>query len=202
MLKVRHIGIAIVVLFTPIIAFSEEIDFKALSETQGVSKVILNKKKQIITVYVNGRAPISTTLGKTRGIEAARKRADQNANAELVKWLSSKVTIIEDTKDETITVIEGMENGEEGALQETAKAIEKSTTKFTAVAENMVRGLTVAHIEQNGEDKLMVVIKKLDVTMLGSIKNLQRNLNSEEKKLPNKKVPNKNVPSKSKTVNP
>jgi len=159
-------------------SFEDKIDFKSLSEASGVSKVIKNDKGKITHVYVNGRAPISTALGVSRGVEAARKRADQDATAEFIKWLNSKVTVIESKLDETLTVVEGNEENGVGAVKESAKSVEKNSVLFKQVADGMVRGLRTVHLEQNGEAKTMVIIKKLYVTNIDSIKKLEKALNS------------------------
>lgn len=161
-------------------AFSleEKLDFKSLSEASGVSKVIKNEKGKITHVYVNGRAPISTVLGVSRGVEAARKRADQDATAEFIKWLNSKVVVVEAKLDETITVVEGNEENGNGTTKESAKAVEKNSVLFKQVADGMVRGLRTVHLEQNGDTKTMVIIKKLDVATIDSIKKLEKALSS------------------------
>jgi hypothetical protein len=159
-------------------SFEEKIDFKSLSEASGVSKILKNEKGKITHVYVNGRAPISTALGVSRGVEAARKRADQDATAEFVKWLNSKVVVVETKLDETITVVEGGEENGNGTTKESAKAVEKNSVLFKQVADGMVRGLRTVHLEQNGETKTMVIIKKLDVAAIDSIKKLEKALNS------------------------
>lgn len=159
-------------------SFEEKIDFKSLSEASGVSKVIKNEKGKITHVYVNGRAPISTALGVPRGVEAARKRADQDATAEFIKWLNSKVVVVESKLDETITVVEGTEENGNGTTKESAKAVEKNSVFFKQVADGMVRGLRTVHLEQNGDTKTMVIIKKLDVANIDSIKKLEKTLNS------------------------
>jgi hypothetical protein len=181
--------------------FEEAIDFKALSEARGVSKVITDKKGNIKTVYVNGTAIISTALGATRGEEAARKKADLDARAQLRIWIKNSVQISESADGESITIIEGAEKDGDNGVNESGKAIEKTSSKFKSVSEGLVSGLRDAHIEQNGEKKLIVVIKKLEVSQLKSIKALEKELNSSLEKNETKKT-DKKVENRSKTLDP
>lgn len=135
---------------------------KALSKIAklgpGVHSIKKDDRGRITTCVVVGEARISTALGKAKGLETARTRARLAAAAEFRKWLKEKVTVAEKSETETITLLEGAEEGDKGVLKESGKAVEKTTARYETVAEGLVSGLQVLHVEVNGEDKLYTIV--------------------------------------------
>ena len=125
----------------------------------GVHAIQKDKKGRITSCIVVGQSRISTALGKGKGLEVARKRADFSASAEFVKWLKQDVTVVENTDDETVTLLEGSEEDNKGTLKESGKAVEKTSSKLTSISQGLVRGLQVLHVKTDGENKTITVLK-------------------------------------------
>jgi hypothetical protein len=135
---------------------------KALSKIAqlgpGVHAVKKDNKGRIKSCVVVGEARISTALGKAKSLETARTRARMAAAAEFRKWIKEKVTVYEKTETETITLIEGSEGGDKDVLKESGKAVEKTTTRYESIAEGLVSGLQVLHVEVSGDDKTYTIV--------------------------------------------
>ena len=65
----------------------------------------------------------------------------------------------EGTDDETILFLEGNEDNDKRSERESGKAIEKTTQKFKLAAQGLVRGMQIKHLEINGEEKNLSVVK-------------------------------------------
>jgi hypothetical protein len=124
----------------------------------GVYAVKKDDQGRIKTCVVVGEARISTVLGKAQGLETARTRARLAAAAEFRKWLNEKGTVYEKCEAETITLIEGTAGGDKDVLKKSGKAVEKTTTRYETVAEGLVKGLQVLHVEVSGDDKTYTVV--------------------------------------------
>ena len=96
----------------------------------GVHAIQKDKKERITSCIVVGQSRISTALGKAKGLEVARKRADLSASAEFVKWLKQDVTVVENTDEDTVTLLEGSEEDNKDTLKESGKAVEKTGSKM------------------------------------------------------------------------
>ncbi len=125
----------------------------------GVNTIQKDKKGRITSCIVVGQSRISTVLGKSKGLEVARKRADLNASAEFVKWLKQHVTFFQSTDDETVFLLEGKEGDNEDTGKELWKAVEKESSRNTSIAEGLVRGLQVLHVKIDSESKMLTVVK-------------------------------------------
>jgi hypothetical protein len=125
----------------------------------GVHAIQKDKKGRITSCVVVGQSRISTALGKAKGLEEARKRAALSASAEFVKWLKQDVTIVENTDDETVTLLEGTEEDNQDALKESGKAVEKTDTKIKSISQGLVRGLQVLYVRTEGESKTLTVVE-------------------------------------------
>jgi len=130
----------------------------------GVYAIKKDDKGRIISFMVVGQARISTVLGKPKGLQLARDKARLDAAAQLVKWLSEKVSIHQKSEDETILFIEGSEDNDQEALKEAGKAIEKTTTVIESVAQGMIRGLEVLYFEQSEKDKTYTIVLGWDAS--------------------------------------
>lgn len=174
----------------------------------GVCKKEIGKDKQgrIQAILIVGKSPISTTLGKARGIELAQQRAINSAKIKFVQWLKEDVTVRQGQEDETVILTEGAEeDGKEDAKRESGKAIEKNTTKFESVSKSLVRGLQIVYFEQQGKEKNYVVIMKWSVKNAAEAARIDKELNDpgdkpgdkETKKSPPKRKPDdKTIPDK------
>jgi hypothetical protein len=125
----------------------------------GVHAIQKDKKGRITSCIVVGQSRISTALGKAKGLEVARKRADLNASAEFVKWLKQDVTVVENNDDETVSLLEGTEEAKEDTQKESGKAVEKNSNKMTSISQGLVRGLQVLHVKTDGANKTFTVLK-------------------------------------------
>ena len=149
----------------------------------GVHEVRKNKKGRIVSCFVVGQSRISTALGKAKGLEVARKRADLNASAEFVKWLKQDVTVVENNEDETVTLLEGTEEQNKDALKESGKAVEKIGSKMTSTAQGLVRGLQgPLHVGRDGENKQITVVKGWNADTAEGVTRIVRDLNRGDPK--------------------
>jgi hypothetical protein len=146
----------------------------------GVHSIQKDKKGRITSCIVVGQSRISTALGKAKGLEVARKRADLNASAEFVKWLKQDVTIIENTDDETVILLEGAEGDNQDAAKESGKAVEKTGTRITTISQGLVRGLQVLHVKTEGEDKTLTVLKGWKAATSEAVKKVASDSKNEE----------------------
>lgn len=107
-----------------------------------------------------GQARISTALGKAKGLEVARDKADLGASAEFVKWLNEDTAVYESREDETVILLERAGNaGADDEPAETGKAIEKSSKKMERVSKGLVRGLQPLYKAVDGDGKTYTLIK-------------------------------------------
>ena len=136
----------------------------------GVHAIQKDKKGRITSCIVVGQSRISTALGKSKGLEVARKRADLSASAEFVKWLKQDVTVVENTDDETVTLLEGTEEDNKDTLKESGKAVEKTGSKMTSISQGLVRGLQVLDVKTDGESKTITVLKGWKATTAEGVK--------------------------------
>lgn len=109
-----------------------------------------------------GQSRISTVLGKTKGLETARERARITASGEFIRWLKEKVSVHVKTEDETILFLEGSEDNDKDALHESGKAVEKTSKKMESIAEGLVRGLQILHVEVSDKDRTYTIVMGWD----------------------------------------
>ena len=146
----------------------------------GVHEVQKDKKGQITSCIIVGQARISTALGKTKGIELARDKANLDCSAQFVKWLKEEVSVYQSNDDETIILMEGAEEKENDSLKESAKSLEKSSKRMESVAKGAVRGLQMLHKETDGDGKTYTVVKGFKASTLDALKKLSEDLKSDE----------------------
>jgi len=127
-----------------------------------------------------GQARISTALGKSKGLEQARNKANLDCSAQFVKWLKEKVTVFESNEDETVTLLEGSEEDEESTLKESGKSVEKATKKMESIAEGLVRGLVMIGRQQEADGKTYTVVKGWSLKNSEASKNVAAHLASDE----------------------
>jgi hypothetical protein len=163
-------------------ARKDDIEYGKIAEAgPGVYKVVTDRAGRIQSCLVVGSSRISTVLGAARGKEIARQRAALRADAELVKWLKTKVSVHETRDDETILFLEGKEGNDKDALREAGKATEKTTAKFRAVAGGLVRGTQVKYLGVNAEERTLTVVKLWKAGTAGAVKDVEEGLKSPPK---------------------
>jgi len=145
-----------------------------------------DKNGHIVSCLVVAKSRISTVLGKAKGVEIARDRANLQASAEFVKWLKQDVRVIEGTDDETIILMTGTEGSDGETNNESGKAIEKTSTKMEAVSQGIVRGLVAVYSEIDAENQEYIVIKGWKADTAEVVKKIA---NDHKSDLPNKKNP-------------
>lgn len=146
----------------------------------GVHSIQKDKKGHITACVVVGQARISTTLGKAKGMENARDKANLACSAEFVKWLKEEVNVYQSNDEETVTLIEGSEQGEDESLKESAKSVEKSSKKMESLSKGLVRGLQVLHKEVDGDGKTYTVVKGWNADTADGVKKVAADLASDE----------------------
>ncbi len=153
-----------------------------------------NKKGRIVSCLVVAKSRISTVLGKAKGIETARDRANLQASAEFVKWLKQDVRVTEGMDDETIILMTGTEGSDGETNSESGKAIEKTSKKMEAVSQGLVRGLVAVYSEIDAESQEYIVIKGWKADTAEAVKKVAKDLKSDEPK-DEKAKPSKSKPA-------
>lgn len=115
-------------------------------------------KGRITSCVVVGQARVSTVLGKAKGVELARQKAELDAKANFVRWLKEKVSVRQKTEDKATLFLKGSEDNDQETLKESGEAVESSSTRMEAVAEGLVRGFQVLHVEVSDKDKTYTVV--------------------------------------------
>jgi hypothetical protein len=137
---------------------ADKVVSKLIQLGSGVHKVKTDDQGRIQSCVIVGQSRISTALGKAKGLEVARQRAQLSASAEFVKWLKEKVEVHQKSEDETILFIEGSEGNDKDALRESGKAVEKTTQKIEVTAKGLARGFQVLGTDVSDEDKTYTVV--------------------------------------------
>jgi hypothetical protein len=150
----------------------------------GVHKIEKDKKGRITSCIVVGQARISTSLGKAKGIELARDKANLVCSAEFVKWLKEEVAIYSSNDDETVILMDGEESEEADSIKESSKSVEKSSKKMESLSKGLVRGLQVLHKEVEGDGKTYTIVKGWKADNAEGVKKISANVASDE---PNEK---------------
>ncbi len=158
----------------------------------GVHNIQKNKKGNITAFVVVGQARISTSLGKAKGLELARNKANLACSAEFVKWLKEEVSVYESNDEETVILLEGSEEGDDESLSESGKSVEKSSKKMESLSKGLVRGLQLLHKEVDGDGKTYTVIKGYKADTAEGAKKIAADLASDE---PESKEPNSKKPT-------
>lgn len=158
----------------------EEAMAKIANLGPGVHNVVKDKKGRIKSCVVVGQARISTVLGKAKGIENARDKANLSCSTEFVKWLKEDVNVYLSNDEETVTLLEGEEGQDDESLKESAKSIEKSGKKMESLSKGLVRGLVLIHKTVDGDGKTYTVIKGWKADTAEAVKKVSADLASDE----------------------
>jgi hypothetical protein len=146
----------------------------------GVHAIKKDQKGRIVSCVVVGQARISTALGKAKGIELARDKANLAASAEFVKWLKEEVKVYQTADEEAVIILEGSEGGEGDTLVESGKAIEKTSTRMESVSQGLVRGLQILHKEVDGDGKTYTVVKGWKADTADGVKKIAASLSADD----------------------
>lgn len=158
----------------------EETMTKYAKTGPGVYIVKKDKKGRIVVCVVVGQARISTVLGKSKGIEMARDKANLAASAEFVKWLKEDVSVYQSAGEDNVILMEGTEGTDDDAIKEAGKAIEPSGKKMESLAKGLVRGLQVLHKEVDGDGKTYTVVKGWKAGTAEDVKKIAADMNKDE----------------------
>lgn len=148
----------------------------------GVYEIQIGDNGQIESFVVVGQARISTVLGKAKGLEVARNKANLDCSAQLVKWLKEEVQIRESSDEETIILLQGEDSGEAGGLTESGKALERTTKRIESISAGLVRSLQLLHKEVDADGKTLTVVKGWQREISESSKELRESLQSDRQK--------------------
>jgi len=157
----------------------EEALSKIASLGPGVHAIKKDSKGQIISCMVVGQARISTVLGKAKGIEIARDKANLSASAEFVKWLKEEVSVGQTNKEGDVTLIEGTKGPDGDSQKESGKADEQSRKIMDSTAKGLVRGLQVIHKEIGGDATTYTVVKGWKADTVDATKKVAADLASD-----------------------
>lgn len=146
----------------------------------GVHSIQKDKKGRITACVVVGQARISTALGKAKGMENARDKANLACSAEFIKWLKEEVNVYQSNDEETVILLEGSEEGEDESLKESAISVDKSSKKMESLSKGLVRGLQVLHKEVDGDGKTYTVVKGWSADTADGVKKVATDLASDE----------------------
>ena len=121
----------------------------------GIQNVKKDANKRIVSVVSIGRAPLSSALTKARAKNQAFKKADANARAEFMKWLTTQVTYTRIDQDDVAIVQRGESLGDagQGKASVTSEATELSQEQVVSVASGFVKGMVQigAGMSEDGE---------------------------------------------------
>lgn len=121
----------------------------------GIQNVKKDANKRIVSLVSIGRAPLSSALTKARAKNQAFKKADANARAEFMKWLTTQVTYTRIDQDDVAIVQKGESLGDagQGKASETGEATELSQEQVVSVASGFVKGMVQigAGMSEDGE---------------------------------------------------
>ena len=161
----------------------------------GVHEIQIGDNGQIESFVVVGQARISTVLGKAKGLEVARNKANLDCSAQLVKWLKEEVQIRESSDEETIILLQGEDNGEATGATESGKSLERTTKRIESISAGMVRSLQILHKEVDADGKTLTVVKGWQREMSESSKELRESLQSDKQKPKSNSTPQPNIDS-------
>ena len=126
----------------------------------GIQNVKKDAKKRIVSVIAIGRAPLSSAISKARAKNQAFKKADANARAEFMKWLTTAVVYTRVDQDDVAIVQKGEALGDAGAGKsaETGEAVELSQEQVVSVAAGFVKGMVQIGAGMNDDGEAVVVL--------------------------------------------
>lgn len=146
----------------------------------GVHAIKKDKKGRIVSCVVVGQARISTALGKAKGIELARDKANLAASAEFVKWLKEDAKVYQSADEESVIILEGSEDGDDDSLAESGKDVEKTSRRMESVSQGLIRGLQILHKEVDGDGKTYTIVKGWKADTADGVKKIAASLSADD----------------------
>ena len=158
----------------------EEMMAKFVKLGPGVYAVEKDKKGRILSCIVVGQSRISTVLGKGKGLEVARQKADLDSSAQFVKWLKEEVTVKLSSDEETVVLMEGTEGDAKDSTTESGKSVDRNSKKMESVSKGLVRGLQIIYKDVNRDGKNYTLVKGWKADNANGVKRLQAELASDQ----------------------
>lgn len=126
----------------------------------GIQNVKKDANGRIVSVVSIGRAPLTSALSKARAKNQAFKKADANARAEFMKWLTTAVVYTRIDQDDIAIVQHGDSLGDagNGKASEKSEATELSQEQIVSVASGFVKGMVQIGAGMNGDGEAVVVL--------------------------------------------
>lgn len=126
----------------------------------GIQNVKKDANRRIVSVVSIGRAPLTSALSKARAKNQAFKKADANARAEFMKWLTTAVVYTRIDQDDIAIVQHGDSLGDagNGKASENSEATELSQEQIVSVAAGFVKGMVQIGAGMNGDGEAVVVL--------------------------------------------
>ncbi len=126
----------------------------------GIQNVKKDENKRIVSVVSIGRAPLTSALTKAKAKNQAFKKADANARAEFMKWLTTAVVYTRIDQDDIAIVQHGESLGDAGSgkTSEKSEATELSQEQIVSVAAGFVKGMVQIGAGMNDDGEAVVVL--------------------------------------------
>ena len=145
----------------------------------GVHAIKKDEAGRIVSCVVVGQSRISTVLGRAKGLELARDKANLLASAEFVKWLNGGVSVRQSADEDAVILIEGSEGADE-SQEASGKAVERSSKRMERVAQGLVRGLQLLHKTVDGDGKTYSVVMGWRADNAEGVKRISADLGKDE----------------------
>ena len=126
----------------------------------GIQSIKKDANKRIVSVIAIGRTPLSSALTGARAKNQAFKKADANARAEFMKWLTTSVTYTRIDQDDIAIVQKGESLGDSGSGKstETSEASELTQEQTISVASGFVKGMVQIGAGMSDDGEAVVVL--------------------------------------------
>ena len=141
-------------------AAAQKIDQYIKGNLFGIQNVKKDANKRIISLISIGRAPLSSALTKARAKNQAFKKADANARAEFMKWLTTQVTYTRVDQDDVAIVQKGESLGDagQGKALEGSEVTELTQEQTVSVANGFVKGMVQIGAGMNEDGEAVVIL--------------------------------------------
>lgn len=139
---------------------AQKIDQYIKGNLFGIQNVKKDANKRIISLISIGRAPLSSALTKARAKNQAFKKADANARAEFMKWLTTQVTYTRVDQDDVAIVQKGESLGDagQGKALEGSEVTELTQEQTVSVANGFVKGMVQIGAGMNEDGEAVVIL--------------------------------------------
>lgn len=126
----------------------------------GIQSIKKDANGRIVSVVSIGRAPLTSALTKAKAKNQAFKKADANARAEFMKWLTTAVVYTRIDQDDIAIVQHGESLGDAGSgkASEKSEATELTQEQIVSVAAGFVKGMVQIGAGMNDDGEAVVVL--------------------------------------------